>query len=92
MELLRAQLRDANSRAEQAERAVEVLMRQLKSRSTVAEPGVTKDSPDTLTSLKLENKGLKAELDEARSHIFSLQPYLKDLTPKEVGQVSLLSR
>lgn len=87
MESLRVQLREANSRADQAERAAEELTRQLKSRSSA--PVMDRnDSADTTTTLKAENHGLKAELDEARSHIFSLQPYRKDLTPKEVGQVS----
>jgi len=86
MEQLRMQLREANSRADQAERAAEELTRQLKLRSSETTTVDSDDSPDTLTALKAENKGLKAELDEARSHIFSLQPYRKDLTPKEAGQ------
>jgi hypothetical protein len=85
MEALRMQLREANSRADQAERAAEELTRQLKSMSSRVAVDDT-DLADTTTSLKAENNGLKAELDEARSHIFSLQPYRKDLTPKEVGQ------
>lgn len=90
MELMRMQLREANNRADQAERAAEELTRQLKSRSRemAAEKG---DSNDDITALRAETKGLKVELDEARSHIFSLQPYRKDVTPKEVGQVRLLS-
>ncbi|KAK4148599.1 hypothetical protein C8A00DRAFT_19597 [Chaetomidium leptoderma] len=85
MEQLRLQLREANNRADQAERAAEELAHHLTSRSqemTVGSDG----SADTVTSLKVENEGLKAELDEARSHIFSLQPYRNDLTPKEAGQ------
>jgi hypothetical protein len=39
-------------------------------------------------NLKKENAELKAELEDARSHIFSLQPYRKDLTPEEAGRVS----
>jgi hypothetical protein len=91
MESLREQLREANSRADQAERAAEELTRQLKSRSSERMMD-RNDSADTTTTLKAENNGLKAELDEARSHIFSLQPYRKDLTPKEVGQVSCFTR
>ncbi|KAF4461316.1 hypothetical protein FALBO_11891 [Fusarium albosuccineum] len=33
-----------------------------------------------------ENKALREQLNDAQSHIFSLQPYRKDLTPEEVGQ------
>lgn len=38
--------------------------------------------------LKEENNLLREELNDAQSHIFSLQPYRKDLTPEEVGRVS----
>lgn len=92
MESLREQLREANSRADQAERAAEELTRQLRS-SRSNEPVMDHNNlADTTTTLKAENSDLKAELDEARSHIFSLQPYRKDLTPKEVGQVSCFTR
>ncbi|RSL97623.1 hypothetical protein CDV31_012949 [Fusarium ambrosium] len=33
-----------------------------------------------------ENNLLREQLNDAQSHIFSLQPYRKDLTPEEVGQ------
>ncbi|KAK1250514.1 hypothetical protein MKX08_010517 [Trichoderma sp. CBMAI-0020] len=36
--------------------------------------------------LKEENNLLREELNDAQSHIFSLQPYRKDLTPEEVGR------
>ncbi|UKZ51428.1 hypothetical protein TrVGV298_005188 [Trichoderma virens] len=39
-----------------------------------------------LTRLKEENQLLRDELNDAQSHIFSLQPYRKDLTPEEVGR------
>lgn len=34
-----------------------------------------------------ENRHLKDQLDSAQTHIFNLQPYLRDLTPDEVGRV-----
>lgn len=37
---------------------------------------------------KDENRALREQLNDAQSHIFSLQPYRKDLTPEEVGRVS----
>jgi chromosome segregation ATPase len=83
-ELLK-QLREANNRADQAERAAEGLIRQLKARTDEV-PASSGDSSESIKSLMAENKDLKAELDDARSHIFSLQPYRKDLTPEEVGQ------
>lgn len=90
-ENLRAQLKEANSRVDQAEQVAEELGRQLKARSTeVVRAG--DDPADTVKSLKAENAGLKAELDDARSHIFSLQPYRKDLTPEEVGLVRFFIR
>ncbi|KAL6787810.1 hypothetical protein J3E68DRAFT_417200 [Trichoderma sp. SZMC 28012] len=39
-----------------------------------------------LSRLKEENRLLREELNDAQSHIFSLQPYRKDLTPEEVGR------
>ena len=38
--------------------------------------------------LRDENRALREQLSDAQSHIFSLQPYRKDLTPEEVGRVS----
>jgi hypothetical protein len=82
------QVAEAENRAEQAERVVEELELQIKSSLEEVATG-TDTLADAFEALKSENKGLKAELDEARSHIFSLQPYRKDLTPEEVGRVSL---
>ncbi|RFU81307.1 hypothetical protein TARUN_881 [Trichoderma arundinaceum] len=39
-----------------------------------------------IKKLKEENHLLREELNDAQSHIFSLQPYRKDLTPEEVGR------
>lgn len=39
-----------------------------------------------INRLKDENHLLREELNDAQSHIFSLQPYRKDLTPEEVGR------
>ncbi|AEO62064.1 hypothetical protein MYCTH_2113928 [Thermothelomyces thermophilus ATCC 42464] len=86
MDELRAQLREANHRAKQAERAVDQLARELAVKSNEITATVGGNLAEMIDALKTENKGLKRELDEARSHIFSLQPYRKDLTPKEVGQ------
>ncbi|KAK4135778.1 hypothetical protein BT67DRAFT_448710 [Trichocladium antarcticum] len=87
MEHLRVQLSAANSRADQAERAAEELERHLSSRPTPNEATTSSDdSAGAIASLQAENQGLRAELDDARSHIFSLQPYRKELTPEEVGR------
>lgn len=37
--------------------------------------------------LAIENCALREQLNDAQSHIFSLQPYRKELTPEAVGQV-----
>ena len=91
LEHLRRQLREANTRADQAERVAEEMAKQLETRlgEMAAETAADNDSSaDSVSALKTEIKSLKVQLDEARSHIFSLQPYRKDVTPKEVGQVS----
>lgn len=36
-------------------------------------------------------KDTKVELEDSRSHILSMQPYLKDVTPEEIGRVSISS-
>lgn len=89
LERSQVQLHEANTRADQAERAAGELSRQLqlRSRAGVVAEIIDNNSDHAATVLQAEVAGLKAELDEARSHIFSLQPYRKDLTPKEIGQV-----
>ncbi|KAK0705552.1 hypothetical protein B0H67DRAFT_497653 [Lasiosphaeris hirsuta] len=85
MEALQKRLQEASSRADQAERAAEELQKRLKAGFEHTSSG--KDTlTDTVEVLKSENKSLRAELDDARSHIFSLQPYRQDLTPEEVGR------
>lgn len=92
MDSLIAQLGEARDRADQAERVADELTKVLDdkfSEMAVDNHHHGDESADTaVAALQTENKKLKAELDEARSHIFSLQPYRNDLTPKEVGQVS----
>jgi len=84
---LRQLLSSANDRAAQAERANVELEALLKAKSESSATGDGGSSDDT-ESLRKENKRLESELDEAHSHIFSLQPYRKDLTPEEAGRVS----
>ena len=42
---------------------------------------------EAFTGLQHENRILKEQLQDAQAHIFSLQPYRKELTPEEVGRV-----
>ncbi|OIW27610.1 hypothetical protein CONLIGDRAFT_633977 [Coniochaeta ligniaria NRRL 30616] len=89
---LRQALDLEKNRAAQAERVAEELRtysrtKELQLQSSML--AVANDS-DALgqeaTKLRRENQSLRAELDDARSHIFSLQPYRQELTPKEVEQ------
>ncbi|KAM0381211.1 hypothetical protein ACHAPY_005414 [Fusarium culmorum] len=41
---------------------------------------------DKVEDLGKENRALREQLNDAQSHIFSLQPYRKELTSEEVGQ------
>ncbi|KAK0706053.1 hypothetical protein B0T26DRAFT_654715 [Lasiosphaeria miniovina] len=71
--------------AEEADQAAEALVREqekLIHRAETRNDALVQE----LERLQAENRGLKADLDDARSHIFSLQPYRKDLTPDEVGR------
>ena len=38
--------------------------------------------------LRRQLKETRAELEDNRSHILSIQPYVKDTTPEEIGRVS----
>ncbi|KAL2265815.1 hypothetical protein VTJ83DRAFT_6915 [Remersonia thermophila] len=88
---LKEAVKEAQSRAEQAERAADALRLQHAAESkraaaVAAAAAEAAGSGDDRAVMQAEIQRLQAELDEARSHIFSLQPYLKDLTPKEVAQ------
>lgn len=48
----------------------------------------TKKLADEIEKLRDEKRFLKEQLGDAQSHIFSLQPYRKELTAEEVGRVS----
>ncbi|KAK3320534.1 hypothetical protein B0T19DRAFT_242606 [Cercophora scortea] len=82
MEALRRELREANGRAAQAERVVEQLQRQ----ASINDAARRNENSATVEGLAAQIRTLRAELDDAHSHIFSLQPFRKDFTPKEIGQ------
>lgn len=86
LQILQNKLKDEISRAEQAERACEVLNKQLAAlKSRVADRDTEEDD---MAAIRAENGELRSKLEDARSHIFSLQPYIKELTAEEVGNVS----
>lgn len=82
------------ARADQAERAAEKLQETLRDQQARIDGNIAEvveggeALADIVVNLTKENESLKAELEDARSHIFSLQPYRKDLTPEEAGRVS----
>lgn len=41
-------------------------------------------------SANMAHNDTKLELRDTQAHILSLQPYIKDITPEEVGRVSLI--
>ncbi|KXH56693.1 hypothetical protein CSAL01_10934 [Colletotrichum salicis] len=89
---LRHRLKSTTARAEIAEEKVERAERRIgEIKSTVAST-ITEIEKDTaplaskLNELNTENSALKEQLRDAQSHIFSLQPYRKELTPEEVGR------
>lgn len=93
------QLQDAITRLtvekESAEREATKAMQQIDDLKHLLNSDMEEIAKDTeslgkeMKRLKEENNLLREELNDAQSHIFSLQPYRKDLTPEEVGRVSL---
>jgi len=90
---LRRELEKYSAKLASEKNRAAMLELQLKSMRATMTPALG-DSPtddDSLAEanakLKAENKALKTELEDARSHIFGLQSYRKDLTPEEVKRV-----
>jgi DNA repair exonuclease SbcCD ATPase subunit len=81
---LQEQLDQANQQASAAQTALQARLDELDELSKDAEA-----LTETIGELRQENEKLTTERDDARSHIFSLQPYMKDLTPEEVGRVRM---
>ncbi|KAM0561717.1 hypothetical protein ACHAPJ_002886 [Fusarium lateritium] len=75
----------AEERAERLADKVDNMKQKISSNMTEVER-----SSETLATkveeLAEENRALREQLNDAQSHIFSLQPYRKALTPEEVGQ------
>lgn len=76
----------AEEKADKLSEKVEKMKKRMSSSMTEVER-----SSETLATkveeLTEENRVLREQLNDAQSHIFSLQPYRKDFTPEEVGQV-----
>lgn len=94
LELEKKRREEQSSRADQAQSVAATLQEQLDVQEARLNSSLVEiaEGNDVLAgvvgNLKKENAELKAELEDARSHIFSLQPYRKDLTPEEAGRVS----
>ncbi|KAI6762845.1 hypothetical protein HG530_008825 [Fusarium avenaceum] len=75
----------AEEKADKLSEKVEKMKQRMSSSMTEVER-----SSETLATkveeLTEENRVLREQLNDAQSHIFSLQPYRKDFTPEEVGQ------
>ena len=96
VEKLMKELEMADNRAIQAERVATELQQRhatasskLVNKAAAVRDGDGKDDHTrAIENLTAANESLRAELNDARSHIFSLQPYRKDITPEEMGRVS----
>lgn len=87
---LRGHLAEESKRSERTERHFVQMRRQFEKHiesSAQSHSAVEANLIDQIANLKLETRRLETELEDARSHIFSLQSYRKDVTPDEVGQV-----
>ncbi|KAK2051264.1 hypothetical protein LY76DRAFT_688464 [Colletotrichum caudatum] len=89
---LRRKLDSATARAEiaeeKAERA-EQRIGEIKADMSLAVDKVETDQDSLVPKvkqLKTENSTLKEQLRDAQSHIFSLQPYRREITPEQVGR------
>ncbi|KAK1977557.1 hypothetical protein LZ30DRAFT_601031 [Colletotrichum cereale] len=92
IENLRRQLESTTARAEiaeekaqRAEQRIDEIKADMSSAADDVETDTDSPAPK-LTQLKTENLTLKEQLRDAQSHIFSLQPYRKEITPEEVGR------
>ncbi|KAF4776503.1 hypothetical protein HER10_EVM0006644 [Colletotrichum scovillei] len=89
---LRYRLKSTTARAEIAEEKVELAERRIGEIKSTVTSTITEIEKDTaplaskINELNTENAVLKEQLRDAQSHIFSLQPYRKELTPEEVGR------
>lgn len=93
IEDLRQKLRSSKAQAEIAEERADRMEKRIQEIKSVKAPKLTDAERDinslysSVNELKTENSALKEQLRDAQSHIFSLQPYRKELTPEEVGRV-----
>ncbi|KAM0343651.1 hypothetical protein ACHAPU_008403 [Fusarium lateritium] len=89
---LHKKLSALNTDRQIAEEKADRLSEKLDSMKQRVSSGMTEveRSSETLATkvedLTAENRVLREQLNDAQSHIFSLQPYRKDLTPEDVGQ------
>ncbi|EEY19610.1 conserved hypothetical protein [Verticillium alfalfae VaMs.102] len=82
IESLTARVEMAEERQSRAEHALE---ERIRARDDLNEKlRKIENFTENLEETKKENEALKEQLRDAQSHIFSLQPYRKDVTPEEV--------
>ena len=82
--------RDRQIAEEKAYRAAERVdeMKQLVNEGMSDISRDTRSLAEEIEKLRDEKRFLREQLEDAQSHIFSLQPYRKELTAEEVGRVS----
>lgn len=76
----------AEEKAESATEKLDSLKQRMNSNMTEVEVS-SEALASKVEELRKENRALREQINDAQSHIFSLQPYRKELTPEEVGQV-----
>ncbi|KAM0633472.1 hypothetical protein ACHAPW_003478 [Verticillium nonalfalfae] len=87
-----AHIKSLTARVEMAEerqsRAEHALEERIRARDDLNEKlRKIENFTENLEETKKENEALKEQLLDAQSHIFSLQPYRKDVTPEEVRRL-----
>jgi hypothetical protein len=73
---------------ERADRAVERITEMKELQQQTVENS-TRETGGAVEDLQGQNRLLRDQLNDAQSHIFSLQPYRKELTPEEIGSVGI---
>ena len=85
---LRKELERETQRADAAESSTKNILLHARAQTAERQEEPDRGFMEQIANLKLENQRLQTELEDARSHIFSLQSYRKEITPEDVGQVN----
>lgn len=89
---LRAQIRALKTEKQIADGRADLALEriaEMQDRHQEALQQTQRDTVNEYVDLQEQNRLLREQLSDAQSHIFSLQPYRKELTPDEIGRVSI---